>query len=68
MYIKIISYLLICWAYYEPLPLSLLNPQWLLLMLKLDPDPEMKTYHKLLYDIIRGGEYEIEWSNMIHRI
>ena len=43
VYINIISYALISCTYYESLALSLLNPQWLLLMLKLDPDPKMQT-------------------------
>ena len=55
MYINLISYILVYWAYYEPLALSLLNPQWLLLMFNLDLDPKMKMQHKLLYDVIRGN-------------
>ena len=53
-YINVISYVLIYWTYYELLALSLLNPQWFLLMLKLDPDPIVKTWYKLFYYTMGG--------------
>ena len=68
VHINVISYVLICWAYYGPLALSLLTPQQLLLKMKLDLDPTMKMWYNLLYYMMGGHKYEIKCSNMIYMI
>ena len=54
VHINIISCIFLCWAYYGPPALSLLTPQQLLLKMKLDLDPKMKVWYKLLYYMMGG--------------
>ena len=50
------SYLLVCWVYCEPPTPSVPNLLQLPLQLKLDSDPRVKTWYKLLYCMIEGGK------------
>ena len=55
MYINVIYYALICWVYYGLLVPSPLTPPQLLLKMKSDLDPTMKTWYKLLNYMMGGA-------------
>ena len=54
MYINVMSYLLLCWVDCELSTPSLPNFLQLPLRLKLDPDPIVKIWYKLLYYMMGG--------------
>ena len=54
VYINVMSYLLVCWVYFQPTTPSLPNFLQLPLRLKLDPGPRVKMWYKLLYYMIGG--------------
>ena len=68
VYMNVTSYSLRYWVYYGLLVPSPLIPQQLLVKMKQDLDPTMKTWNKLFYYMIRGHKSEIECSNIIYMI
>ena len=59
MYINVMSYLLVCWIYCEPPTPSLPTLLQLPLRLKLDPDPSIKMWYKLLYYKMGGRNMKL---------